>query len=126
MLAVLIALTFSACDDDKDDEPATGNTESNGKTELIGKWESVDDNWGYQFNGGGKGYGVEYSEYSDRSDIWPISWKYRNNILTIIDEDEYGDIVSLTVNYIDDEMIIARDSDGDSYTLYKVRKFSWE
>lgn len=119
MLAALMAMTFSACGDDNDELNA-------GNTELIGKWEFTDGDWGYQFSTGGVGYGVEYTASADYTAMWSFSWSYKNNILTMVDED--GDAEVLVIDYIDNQIMKFhwQDEPNHKKTLYKVNEFSWK
>lgn len=124
LMAVTLSLGLTACgsDDDSDD-----NGEQS--SELVGKWENEDETWGFKLDADGKGYSFENP--SSTPYRWSVTWTYKNNVLRLIDED--GDSEIFIVTYVDDEIMIVGISDGGSgsltesvFTLYKVRKFSWE
>lgn len=131
LLVMTLGLTFASCgggDDDKDD----GDKDIVApKSELVGKWESSDSNWGMKLNSDGKGFEYEAPGNYD-PESWAITWKYKNDILTLTDGD--GDKEILKIEYLDEDMMIyswvddgGSYSDGDEHrTMFKVRKFSWE
>lgn len=122
LVAMTLSIGLAACSNDGDDDDVSG-----GKSELVGKWETEDGQWGYKFDANGKGYGFETSNGS-LADRWNITWKYNNNRL-ILTEGVDNDIEVLRVTYLDDDMMIVyfeEYGEDEVNVLYKVRKFSWE
>lgn len=120
IVALLTCCSLAACgDDDKKekDDPTPNPTPSEKlETQIIGRWVSLGSGktWGYEFKRDKTGTGFE-GGYT-----WPITYRISGKKVTITDLDEdYDNTYTVTVSYIDDEMMRGLDEDGDSFTLYR-------
>ncbi|MCM1021870.1 MAG: hypothetical protein NC343_06300 [Muribaculum sp.] len=129
------SFTFTSCggDNDKDDnndEPATN------KSLLVGKWQSEEEEYGYDFYANGTGYGWE--GYRGRlDDMWEIKWTEKNKTLTIRDVEDYGDkydedVEKYKIMSVSSSILILKEldegssSEGYIYKFKKVSNFIWE
>lgn len=124
LLAISMCIGLAACGSDDDDD----NGVVSGKSELVGKWMASD--WGFKLDANGYGYEWE-GGYRDGElvvyDKWVINWTFKNNILSLIDED--GDPEQIRVTYMDESTMLYQWVDGsgqEDYTMTKVRNFPWE
>lgn len=118
LLSISMCIGFAACGSDDDD-----NGVVSGKSELVGRW-LIDVDYGFKFDADGNGYGWENEQ--GEIERWPITWTFRNDVITIYEKEGALD-EEIEVLYMDEGSMLCRYNDeSDTWTMTKVRKFSWE
>lgn len=118
LLSISMCIGFAACGSDDDD-----NGVVSGKSELVGRW-LIDVDYGFKFDADGNGYGWENEQ--GEIERWPITWTFRNDVITIYEKDGPLD-EEIEVLYMEEGSMLCRyDGESDTWTMTKVRKFSWE
>lgn len=134
LMTVILAVGFTACGDDNDDEPDKPGPNGNSYSELIlGKWMLPSD-WGeaYYFKANGTAKGYETNDDGTLRETWDNTWVIKNDKLYITEnysDDPTDDpetlvfeIISITAN----NAVLYDETDRETITCTKVARFPWE
>lgn len=132
-MAVVLAVTVSACGGDNDEPDNTGKGENTYETLILGKWMLPSD-WGeaYYFKSNGTAIGYETDYAGNLKDTWDNTWVIRGDMLYItenyddISSDDPDTSVYQIINITATRAILRNPESNETITCSKVSKFPWE
>lgn len=132
-MAVVLAVTVSACGGDNDEPDNTGKDENTYETLILGKWMLPSD-WGeaYYFKANGTGIGYETDDAGNLKETWDNVWVIRGDMLYItenyddISSDDPDTSVYQIINITATRAILRNPESNETITCSKVSKFPWE